>query len=75
MILVNIFQCRLIHVDWNFFYSKHCASLQNITVAIDVLNILSDVAIVIVSISVILKLQLRSAKMFKLLTIFSSEVL
>lgn len=75
MILANIFQCRPIHAGWDFFYPGHCASLQNITVATGVLNILSDVAIVIVPIPVILKLQLRPAKMFGLLAIFSSGVL
>jgi len=75
MILANVFQCRPVHAGWNFFAPGHCASLQDITVTTGAFNIVSDVAIVIAPIPLVLKLQLRPAKMAGLLAILATGIL
>ena len=75
MILANIFQCRPIYAGWNFFAPGRCASLQDITITTGALNILSDFAIVVAPIPVVLKLQLRPAKMVGLLAIVATGFL
>ncbi len=75
MALANIFQCRPVHAGWDFFSPGHCASLQDITIATGALNIVSDVAIVVAPIPMVLRLQLRPAKMVGLLAIFSTGFL
>lgn len=75
MILANVFQCKPIHAGWDFFAPGHCASLQDITVATGALNILSDTAIVVAPLPLVLKLQLRTAKMVGLLAILATGFL
>ena len=75
VILANVFQCRPIRAGWDFFLPGHCASLQNITIATGALNISSDLAIVVAPIPLVLRLQLRPAKMIGLLTILATGFL
>ena len=73
--LATTFQCRPVHAGWDFFAPGHCASLQDITVATGILNILSDFAIVVAPIPLILRLQLRPAKMAGLLAVIATGFL
>ena len=75
MIFANVFQCRPIRAGWDFFLPGHCASLQQITVATGAFNIVSDVAIVLAPIPIVVKLQLPRAKMVGLLVIFATGFL
>ena len=73
--LATIFQCRPVRAGWNFFLKGDCVSLQDIAVATGALNIATDLAIVIAPIPVVLKLQLKPAKMAGLLLMFSTGFL
>ena len=75
MILANVFQCRPIHAGWDFFAPGHCASLQEITVGTGALNIISDVAIVVAPLPLVLRLQLRPAKRLGILAILATGIL
>ena len=75
MILANIFQCRPVHAGWNFFAPGHCASLQEITVGTGALNIISDIAILVAPVPLVLRLQLRLAKMIGVLAVLSTGTL
>ena len=75
LILANIFQCNPIIAGWDFFAPGHCASLVKINIAIGGFNILSDFAIVVAPVPLILRLQLRPAKMVGLLAILATGFL
>ncbi len=75
MILANIFQCRPVRAGFEFFTPGRCASLQNISVATGALNIISDVAIVVAPIPLVLRLQLRPARMVGVLAMFATGFL
>ena len=75
MILANVFQCRPVKAGFNFFEKGSCASLQEITVATGALNIISDAAIVVAPIPLVLRLQLRPAKMVGVLGILATGLL
>lgn len=75
LILANIFQCTPVHDGWNFFAAGRCADLVKINLAIGGLNILSDFAIVVAPFPLVLRLQLRPAKMVGLLVILATGFL
>lgn len=73
--LATIFQCKPIRAGWNFFLPGDCASLQDIAVATGAFNIVSDLAIVVVPVPLVLKLQLRRSKMLGILAIIATGLL
>ena len=73
--LAEIFQCRPVHAGWDFFEPGHCASLQEIDVAIGALNIVTDAAIVVAPMPIVLSLQLRPAKTIGVLAILATGLL
>ena len=75
MVLANVFQCRPIYAGWNFFAKGRCASLQEITVGTGALNIISDVAIVVAPLPLVLRLQLRPAKRLGVLAVLATGLL
>ena len=75
MALANIFQCSPIYAGWDFFAPGRCASLQSITIATGALNILTDLAIVVAPILMVLRLQLRPAKRYGLFAVFATGFL
>lgn len=75
MILANIFQCRPVRAGWEFFTPGNCESLQDFAVVTGALNILSDTAIVVAPIPLVLKLKLGTAKMVGLLVILATGFL
>ncbi|MCJ1286659.1 hypothetical protein MMC26_006005 [Xylographa opegraphella] len=72
MALANIFQCNPVYAGWNFFAPGKCASLQEITVATGALNIITDVIIVVAPIVLVMKLQLRLAKMIGIIAVLAT---
>lgn len=75
MALANIFQCKPVHAGWNFFAPGHCASLQDIAVATGALNIVSDVAIVLLPVPMVQGLHIQLPKVIGLLIVFSTGVM
>ncbi|KAL9024160.1 MAG: hypothetical protein Q9196_006722, partial [Gyalolechia fulgens] len=61
--LAYIFQCRPVYAGWDWFYPGNCVSLHAIAVATGALNIATDFAIVVVPIPLVLRLQLKPAKL------------
>ena len=75
LMLAIIFQCRPISAGWNFFDKGRCISLINVNLAIGAFNIVTDFVIVVVPLPLVLKLQLRPAKMIGLLAILATGFL
>ncbi|KAL8942966.1 MAG: hypothetical protein Q9211_001167 [Gyalolechia sp. 1 TL-2023] len=73
--LAYIFQCRPVYAGWDWFYPGNCVSLHAIAVATGALNIATDFAIVVVPIPLVLRLQLKPAKLVSVLAIFSTGIL
>ena len=79
IILVNIFQCTPIRQGWDFyehfFGTGHCVLLQGINVATGALNIVSDIAILVVPIPSVLRLHLPPVKVIGVLAILATAIL
>lgn len=70
-----IFQCQPISAGWHYFEPGKCVSLIRMNNVNGALNIFTDLAVVVLPMPLIWKMQLRFAKFLVLLAVFGSGLL
>ncbi|KAL8654520.1 MAG: hypothetical protein Q9226_003401 [Calogaya cf. arnoldii] len=75
VMLVQIFQCQPREKTWNPLMPGHCVDLAAVLIAEAVINVISDLSILVLPVAKIWKLQMRTSKKHSISIVFGTGLL